>query len=57
MREKFTTFDTAHSLADDEEIEFFLADARTTGDEVYIANAHDVTERAKEYLGFRNNSK
>ena len=27
MREKFTTFDPAHSLADDEEIEFFCGRA------------------------------
>ncbi|STQ45833.1 probable addiction module antidote protein [Ewingella americana] len=39
MTEKLTTYDPAGALVNDEEIEFFLADALETGDSAYIASS------------------
>ncbi len=47
MTEKLTTYDPACALVNDEEIEFFLADALETGDSAYIAQALGVIARAK----------
>ncbi|KAA8728865.1 putative addiction module antidote protein [Ewingella americana] len=47
MTEKLTTYDPAGALVNDEEIEFFLADALETGDSAYIAQALGVIARAK----------
>ncbi|WP_195723751.1 MULTISPECIES: addiction module antidote protein [Ewingella] len=47
MTEKLTTYDPACALVNEEEIEFFLADALETGDSAYIAQALGVIARAK----------
>lgn len=47
MTEKLTNYDPARALVNDEEIEFFLADALETGNAAYIAQALGVIARAK----------
>jgi len=47
MTEKLTTYDPACALVNEEEIEFFLADALETGDSAYIAQALGVIARAR----------
>jgi DNA-binding phage protein len=56
MQTKLTKYDVADHLESDEEIEFFLEDARETGDECYIAKARDIAARAKESLRIQEGS-
>jgi len=44
---KFTLYDPASALVDDDEIAVFMADAFETGDAAYIAKALGVIARAK----------
>lgn len=47
MSNKLTNYDPAKALVDEEEINFFIADAFETGDAAYIAQALGIVARAK----------
>lgn len=47
MNERYSTYDPADSLASNEAIEVFMADAFQTGDAAHIAAALGVVARAK----------
>ena len=45
--ERFTPYDPADSLNNEEEIALFLADAAETGDAQYMAHAREIAKRAR----------
>src|SRR5690606_30132092 len=45
--ERFTPYDPADSLNNEEEIALFLADAAETGDTQYMAHAREIAKRAR----------
>ena len=54
--ERFTPYDPAESLSNEEEIALFLADAAETGDTQYIAGAREIAQRARLRNRLRNAS-
>ena len=47
MAKKFSNYDPASALVDDEEIAFFMSNALATGDSAYVAKALGIVARAK----------
>ncbi len=47
MTEKFTDYDPANALVDEEEMAYFLVEAQATGDAAVIAGAIEIAKRAK----------
>lgn len=48
MTEELKTYDPAAALVNDEEIEFFIADALETGDTAYIGKSLETVARLKK---------
>jgi DNA-binding phage protein len=47
MTEKLTTIDPATAFVDDAEVVFFMADASSTRDTIYVAKCMGIVARAK----------